>query len=113
MDARADVWGLGATLYDALTGRPPHGHGSLAEVLARVLDEDVASPRVHRPTLPEPLAHLPEGAGARSGASLPKRGRIRRRPATLPARRTRARAPTPGPLYQLRRMLTRHPRFWA
>ncbi|MBK8066071.1 MAG: serine/threonine protein kinase [Rhodanobacteraceae bacterium] len=113
VDARADVWGLGATLYDALTGRPPHGHGSLAEVLARVLDEDVASPRVHRPTLPEPLARICLKALERDPARRYPSADAFADDLQRYLRGARVRAPTPGPLYQLRRMLTRHPRFWA
>jgi WD40 repeat protein len=35
IDERSDVWGLGAVLYEILTGRPPHDGADAAEVLQR------------------------------------------------------------------------------
>lgn len=44
IDARTDVWAIGATLYDVLTGRPPH-QGSVLEVLSKLGVEEITSPR--------------------------------------------------------------------
>ena len=52
--ARTDVWALGATLYDVLTGRPPF-EGSMLEVLVKIGTEEVTPPRRLRPDLPADL----------------------------------------------------------
>jgi len=49
-DARADIYGLGCTLYHLLAGRPPLPHGSVAEKLAAQRDHE-----------PDPIPELPSG----------------------------------------------------
>ncbi len=49
----ADIWALGAMLYEAFCGRPPFEAGSPIETLARILTEDPEPPRAVDPTIPE------------------------------------------------------------
>jgi serine/threonine-protein kinase len=51
----SDIYGLGATLYAVLTGRPPFGGDSVAEVLQRVQGGDFPPPRQLRPGTPRAL----------------------------------------------------------
>ena len=56
VDPRADVYGLGALLYAALSGRAPFRGGSALEVLDRVLREEPADLRELAPAAPAACA---------------------------------------------------------
>jgi predicted Ser/Thr protein kinase len=45
VDARTDVYGLGATLYECLTGRPPFDGESVEAILAKVMRDEPVAPR--------------------------------------------------------------------
>jgi eukaryotic-like serine/threonine-protein kinase len=55
VDARADVWALGAILYELVVGRPPFAADSVVELCAKVLGADVEPLRALRPEVPVEL----------------------------------------------------------
>lgn len=51
-DARSDIYSLGITMYEMLTGKVPFDGDSTVEVALKHLQEDIESPRKYVPDLP-------------------------------------------------------------
>jgi serine/threonine-protein kinase len=54
----ADIYSLGAILYQLLTGRPPFRCATVAETLAQLIDHEPIPPRAIRPTIPPDLERV-------------------------------------------------------
>lgn len=67
VDARTDIYALGAILYEMLAGHPPHVGETARAVLTKVLTERPVNLRAVRDTVPEPI----EAAVMRALARLP------------------------------------------
>ena len=68
IDRRTDIYGLGAILFEALTGKAPHGGGSTAELLRRIAQAETPLARSVEPTAPRAL----EAVCARAMARAPE-----------------------------------------
>ncbi|MHC4598417.1 MAG: protein kinase domain-containing protein, partial [Planctomycetota bacterium] len=58
IDARSDVYSLGATLYEMLTLRPPFEGSTVLDVIKKVLLDDPVSPRRKNPIVDTDLATI-------------------------------------------------------
>ncbi len=108
IDARTDVYGLGATLYTLLTGRPPFEGGGTANLLIQALEADPIRPRSRVPSLPVEVEQivlkcLEKDKGRRYGSAQELVDDLARFLDGTPVR-----ADPPGWLYPLAKQLRRH-----
>src|SRR5436309_10976831 len=58
VDARSDIYSLGATLWFALTGLPPHSGKTIEEIRARQTRDDLPIAQLVARKVPEPVVKL-------------------------------------------------------
>jgi outer membrane protein assembly factor BamB/predicted Ser/Thr protein kinase len=113
-DARSDVYGVGAILYELTTGRPPFTGDNAAEILLQVMERDPAPPRAADPGIPRDaeavILKCLEKEPARRYATMAEliedlEAVLRREPLRHARRRTWA--------YVLGRRIRRQPLLWG
>jgi serine/threonine-protein kinase len=68
VDARSDVFSLGAVLYEMLTGVPPFGGGELDEILFQVINDNPQPPSHRNAAIPAAFDAITERALAKAPA---------------------------------------------
>ncbi len=66
VDARSDLWSVGAILFECLTGRPPYTGATYEQVIVNICMNDADDVRLHNPGVPEPVAQVIARALARN-----------------------------------------------
>ena len=75
----ADVWGLGATVYEALCGTPPYGRGNGLEIALEATQRPPPSLRERAPDVPADLAAVVMAALAHDPTQRPSAAELAQR----------------------------------
>jgi formylglycine-generating enzyme required for sulfatase activity len=108
-DARADIYSLGAVLFEALTGRPPFGGDSPGDLLAELERGDAPSPRKWCRTLPRDLEAVVGRCLARDRADRYATARDLAEDLGRFLEDVPVRARPPGPLRRIAALVRRRP----
>ncbi len=108
MDARTDVYGLGATLYALLSGRAPFTGSSTWDILRLVVDEDPQPPGGDRDLETICLTAMAKDPARRYASAADFAAELTRYLERLPVLARRA-----GIGYRMRRSMQRRPAIWG
>jgi serine/threonine protein kinase len=72
VDARTDVWSLGAVLYEMVTGRPPFEGTTMSDVLASLLDREPPPLARYSPGVPADLERIIERLSRKTATNVIK-----------------------------------------
>ena len=105
-DARSDLYALGATLYEMVTGRPPFTGDDVVAVLSQHLHTPPVAPSWLNPAVPQPLERLilellAKDPAARPASAAAVRGRLQAAVAAAPAPASAAAVHDANPLDRL------------
>lgn len=79
VDARADLYSLGATMFEMLTGHAPHKGRNVAVLLRRAIEEDAPPLSRMCPDLPPALCRLVDSLLSRNADFRPENARVAER----------------------------------
>jgi class 3 adenylate cyclase len=116
VDTSADLYSLGALLYELLTGRPPFMGGDAVSIISQHLNTQPMAPWWHNPVVPRPLGTLvlellAKNAEERPASAAGVRRRLEEIAASPSEQTLEMSAAAPLPAAQRQARIARHGRF--